>query len=176
MAQAAELTELLASVSAESGDSLLSLTEESPVLLLFLRHFGCSFCRQTIEHIAVLDDELARREVRPVFVHLGPSEIAKAHFDYYGLGSVERIHDPQALLYRTPPFSLARTNVFSHFFQPKVLASWFMKGAIFKHGLGKIENDGEQMPGVFFLRDGAIVRSFVHKTIADVPDYLKLIG
>ena len=55
----------------ESGASLLELVEASPVLLIFLRHFGCSFCRQAISDVADLREELARRGVRPVFVHLG---------------------------------------------------------------------------------------------------------
>jgi len=31
------------------------------------------------------------------------------------------------------------------------------------------------MPGVFFLKDRHIVRGFRYETIADEPDYLKLI-
>ena len=35
--------------------SLLALVEASPVLLVFLRHFGCSFCRQAISDVADLE-------------------------------------------------------------------------------------------------------------------------
>ena len=66
-----EVVLALASVRTESGRSLLELVEASPVLLIFLRHFGCSFCRQAISDISELKDELERRGVRPVFVHLG---------------------------------------------------------------------------------------------------------
>src|ERR1700721_2645179 len=92
-----EAEQALASISTESGVSLLELTEASPVLLVFLRHFGCSFCRKAISDVAELAPELERRGVRPVFVHLGTAEIAKAHFDYYGLSDVERVNDPEAL-------------------------------------------------------------------------------
>ena len=165
--------DLLASTKAESGSTLLALAEASPVLLVFLRHFGCSFCRQTISQIGELRPELEARGVRPVFVHLGTPSIAQAHFSYYGLGEVERIHDPQAALYRHALFGLGRTRVLSHFFRPKVIAGW-LSGALFRHGIGKIQGDGEQMPGVFFMRGPQIVRRFVHKTIADQPDYLAL--
>src|SRR5258706_5268938 len=40
------------SIHTESGASLLALVEASPVLLGFLRHFGCSFCRQAISDVA----------------------------------------------------------------------------------------------------------------------------
>jgi hypothetical protein len=163
-------------VRTESGATLGALVGESPVLLVFLRHFGCTFCRQTIENIAALRHEFAERGVRVVFVHLGTESIAQAHFEHYGIHDVERVHDPQAELYQKAAFGLRRTSALSHFFNPKVLTAWFVKGVIYRHGFGKIENDAEQMPGVFFLRDGAIVRSFVHRTIADVPDYLGMIG
>jgi peroxiredoxin len=79
-----------ASIHTESGASLLELVEASPVLLIFLRHFGCSFCRQAISDVSDLREELARHGVRPVFVHLGTPERAKPFFDYYRIGDVER--------------------------------------------------------------------------------------
>ena len=39
-----------------------------------------------------------------------------------------------------------------------------------------IREDADQMPGVFFLKERKIVRAFRHRTIADEPDYLKLVG
>src|SRR6201994_1886404 len=100
----AALRAVLDRTRTESGATLLELADESPVLLVFLRHFGCSFCRKTISDVAGIMPELQQRGVRPVFVHMGPIEIARAHFEYYGLGGVERVHDPDAALYRTPVF------------------------------------------------------------------------
>jgi hypothetical protein len=168
-----EMQVLLAAVTTESGANLLALAEASPVLLVFLRHFGCAFCRKSISDIAGLQNELAARGVRPVFVHLGPLAIAKAHFDYYGLSDVERIHDPQAALYQAPVFGLARTSKWSHFLVAKVWKGG-LGGTRVKHGIGKL-GDADQMPGVFFVRDGKIARRFVHRTIADEPDYLGMV-
>jgi len=162
-------------MTTEAGTNLLALAEASPVLLIFLRHFGCSFCRQTISDISDLQGEMQQRGVRPVFVHLGTPAVARAHFDYYGLSDVERIHDPQARLYQDPVFGLSRVPVASQLFKPAVLVGW-LKGAIFKHGIGTIQGDGEQMPGVFFLRGPEIVREHVHRTIADQVDYRGLMA
>jgi hypothetical protein len=169
-----EMTAALASIRTESGASLLALTEESPVLLVFLRHFGCSFCRKAISDVAELRAELEKRGVRPVFVHLGPPELAKVYFDYYGLSDVERINDPGATVYRLPMFGLPRSNPVWQALNPVVWVGW-LKGAIFKHGIGKIEGDGHQMPGLFYLKGATIVRRFRYRTIADEPDYLKLV-
>lgn len=167
-----EVAAALASIRTESGASLLELAEGS---LVFLRHFGCSFCRKAISNVAELRGELGNRGVRPVFVHLGTPEIAKAHFDYYGLSEVERVNDPAAVVYQHPVFALGRKNPLGQAMNPVVWADW-LKGAIFKHGIGKIEGDGHQMPGIFYLVGPKIVRRFVYRTIADEPDYLKLIA
>ncbi len=170
-----EVATTFASIHAESGESLLALAEASPVLLVFLRHFGCSFCRQAISDVAELRGELDRRGVRPVFVHLGTPERAKPFFDYYGIGDVERISDPAAAVYQLPVFALPRMHPALTLLQPSVWMGW-LKGAIFKHGIGAIKEDGHQMQGIFFLKEPKIVRQFRYKTIADEPNYLKLIA
>ena len=113
--------------------------------------------------------------MRPVFVHLGSPERAKLHFDYYNLSDVERISNPQATLYQLPVFALSRGNPYLHFLNPTVWKGW-LNGAIYKYRIGMIKEDADQMPGVFFLKERKIVRAFRHRTIADEPDYLKLIG
>ena len=169
------VAEALASVETESGASLLALTEASPVLLVFLRHFGCAFCRQAISDVAELKGELDKRGIRPVFVHLGTPERAKPFFEYYGIGDVERVSDPEAKVYRNPAFAISRVSLGRILLQPSVWWGW-LKGAVFKHGIGAIKEDGEQMQAIFFLKDGEVVREFRYRTIADEPDYLKLIG
>ncbi|MBB5344017.1 peroxiredoxin [Edaphobacter lichenicola] len=175
MSSSDDVRPVLASIHTESGASLLALAEASPVLLIFLRHFGCAFCRQAISDVAEIRGELARRRVRPVFVHLGTPERAKPFFDYYGLGDVERVSDPEAKIYQNPVFQLARINPWLTLLQPSVWMGW-LKGAIFKHGIGAIKEDGHQKQGLFFLKGAKIVRQFRYRTIADEPDYLRLVG
>ena len=49
-------------------------------------------------------------------------------------------------------------------------------GAVRQHGIGMIREDADQMPAVFSLREREIAREYRYKTIADRPDYLKLIA
>jgi hypothetical protein len=169
------LADSLRNFRTETGRSLLDLVDESPVLLVFLRHFSCSFCAQALDRVSQVRPQLEVNRVRPVFVHLGTPDRARPYFDYYNLSEIERISDPGATLYQLPCFGLARTSPYSHFFNLTVLRGW-LKGALFKYGIGPIREDAYQMPGVFFLKDRRIVRSFRHRTIADEPDYLKLAG
>jgi hypothetical protein len=159
----------------EQALSLGDLLDESPILLVFLRHFSCAFCAQALDRVARVRSQVEAKGVRPVFVHLGSPERAKPYFDYYNLSDVERVSNPQATLYQLPEFGLSRINPYLHFLNLTVWKGW-LKGAMFKYGIGMIREDAEQMPGVFFLKHGKIVRAFRHRTIADEPDYLKLVG
>jgi hypothetical protein len=159
----------------ESARSLLDLVDESPVLLIFLRHFSCAFCAQALDRVSQVRAQIEAKGVRPVFVHLGSPDRAKPYFDYYHLSDVERISNPQATLYQLPFFALSRSNPYLHFFNLTVWKGW-LKGAMFKYGIGLIKEDADQMPGVFFLKDRRVIRAFRHRTIADEPDYLKLVG
>src|SRR5271154_1425379 len=133
--QATDLAAVLEQYRTESGRTLLDLVDESPVLLIFLRHFGCAFCRQTLDDVSKLRGAIEGQGVRPVFVHLGTPERAKPYFDYYHLSDLERVSDPEASLYTQPVFDLARKSAFSHFLIPKVWKAW-LRGAIRKHGFG----------------------------------------
>lgn len=168
------LVDSLREFHTETGRLLVDLMDESPVLLIFLRHFSCAFCAQTLDRVSKVRPQIQAAGVRPVFVHLGSPERAKPYFDYYNLSDVERISNPDATLYQLPAFALSRTNPFSHFLNLTVWKGW-LKGAMFKYGIGMIKEDAEQMPGVFFLKERTIARAFRHRTIADEPDYLKLI-
>ena len=171
----AEMAAVLEQYRTESGRSLLELLDESPLLLVFLRHFGCSFCRQTLEDVSKIRGTIEARGIRPVFVHLGSPERAKPYFDYYHLSDIERVSNPDASLYAQPVFSLTRKNVLSQLLIPRVWKGW-LQGALRNHGIGMIKEDADQMPGIFYLRDRAIVRAFRYRTIADEPDYLRLIA
>ena len=178
MLQATErlnLADSLREFHSETGRPLLDLVDESPVLLIFLRHFACTFCAQTLDRVSQVRPQIEAKGARPVVVHLGTPERAKPYFDYYHLSDVERISNPEATLYRLPVFALSRTNPYLHFLNPTVWRGW-LKGAMFKYGIGMIKEDAEQMPGVFFLKERKVVRAFRHRTIADEPDYLKLVG
>ncbi len=169
-----DLVDSLRAFRTETGRTLLEIVDESPVLLVFLRHFGCSFCAMALDRVSQLRSQIEIAGVRPVFVHLGSPQRAKPYFDYYHLSDVERISNPDATLYNLPAFALSRTNPYLQLFNLTVWKGW-LKGAMFKYGIGPIREDGYQMPGVFFLKERRIVRAFRHRDISDEPDYLKLI-
>jgi hypothetical protein len=119
-AERSNLADSLREFHTETGRSLLDLVDESPALRIFLRHFECAFCAQTLDRVSQVRSQIEAKGVRPVFVHLGSPERAKPYFDYYNLSDVERISSPEATLYQLPVFALSRTNLFSQLLNPTV--------------------------------------------------------
>ena len=154
------------------GLTLDELSRLSPVLLVFLRHMGCTFCREALADLAAARREIEREGARLVLVHMSDERYAERFFARYGLEDVQRISDPERTLYRA--FGLPRGR-FGDVLGPKVWWRGFQAGVLGRHGVGRLMGDGFQMPGVFLLFHGEIVRSYRHQSAADRPDYLALV-
>ncbi|MBM3756188.1 MAG: redoxin domain-containing protein, partial [Acidobacteria bacterium] len=53
----------------EDGIPLSRIVNNTPSLLVFLRHAGCPFCKQALADLAAAKPELDRRGVRIILVH-----------------------------------------------------------------------------------------------------------
>lgn len=152
--------------------SLDELSRLSPVLLVFLRHMGCTFCREALADLAAMRRRIEAEGARLVLVHMSGEEAASRFFARYGLDDVQRIGDPGRTLYRA--FGLPRGR-FGDVLGPKVWWRGFQAGVLGRHGVGPLMGDGFQMPGVFLLFHGEVIRSYRHQSAADRPDYLSLV-
>lgn len=91
--------------------------------------------------------------------------------DHYKLADAQFISDPEKKLYQA--FELKRGGL-NALVGPKNFIRGFKAAILDGHGAGKPVGDARQMGGVFLVSDGEIVRSFVHKTASDRPDYVSL--
>jgi peroxiredoxin len=169
------LTDALAMTRTNTGRTLLELSRTDAthrgVLIVFLRHLGCTFCREALHDVAKKRADIESRNVRIVLVHMAPSnDDAKTLFTKYNLADIPRVSDPYQSLYKA--FELQRGTP-SQLFGIKA----FLRGvpAFFKgHGVGRLVGDGFQMPGVFLVQDGVVAHAFRHNSVADRPDYCAL--
>ncbi|MCR9218541.1 MAG: SelL-related redox protein [Phycisphaerales bacterium] len=169
----------IANASTQSGESLKELSERSPVLVVFLRHLGCTFCREAVADIAKQRTKIEADGTQICFVYMPQTdkagsekpEVAERFFSKYGVGDVHRIADPDQHLYKA--FELRRGSL-RELFGLKVWWRGFLATVFGLHMVGKLVGDGFQMPGVFLLKNGRIERAFRHKTAADRPDYCEL--
>jgi len=154
------------------GVTLDELSGMSPVLLVFLRHAGCTFCREALADLAARRPEIEANGTRLVLVHMGSEQHGSRFFEKYGLESVPQISDPKKTLYRA--FGLRR-GALGDLFGPKVWLRGFEAAILGRHGVGRLVGDGFQMPGAFLLFHGEVVRSYRHQSAADRPDYMALV-
>ena len=153
------------------GKSLQQLSQEQPILLVFLRHFGCTFCREALADISNERAKIESMGTKIVFVHMTDTVIAERYFTRYNLENATHVCDPEQKFYRA--FGLLKGN-FNQLFG---LQSWirgFSAGVVSGHGIGPQLGDGFQMPGVFVIHKNIVLESFIHKLASDRPDYVEL--
>lgn len=154
-----------------TGQSILSISRNHPVMLVFLRHFGCTFCRAALAEISADLDRLQSNGTKVVFAHMSDESTARNYFNRYKLVDPYQIADPECRFYQA--FGLVKGN-FNQLFG---LNSWirgFSEGIVNGHGIGTQLGDGFQMPGVFLIQNGIIKDQYIHRLASDKPDYVKL--
>ena len=164
-----QLNEILDEMKAQDGTSLAVLSEKSPVLLVFLRHFGCMFCIEAMKDIAGRRKALETRGVLICMVHMADTVTAESYFREYGLAGITHISDPDCEYYSK--FGLIKGD-FGQLFGLRV---WLRTAELAIKDISnwrrKRIGDGFQMPGVFLLHKRSILAKFIHSQVSDRPDY-----
>lgn len=149
--------------------SLNDLSHQSPVLLVFLRHFGCTFCMEALSDLARDRERIQAGGTRIVLIHMSSNERATEVVRSYGLYGIDHVSDRSRRLYRA--FGFTR-GTFGQVLGPSVW--WRALHAMIRggHGVGELEGDGFQMPGLVLISEGRVVRRFAHRTAGQRPDYV----
>ena len=129
--------------------SLRALSRLGSVLALCAPAMGSHRCRVFLKWLAAHRDRIEGRRLRIVVVHTGTEEQARAETELYDLQYLARIADPERALYRR--FGLGETK-------PGLLAR-------------AVGREPEPLPGVFMLRDGAVVKEWRASKPDEWPDF-----
>jgi peroxiredoxin len=163
-------SDVLASATTQSGENLADLSRRAPALVVFLRHAGCPFCRQALADLAEKRAAISAAGAQIVLVHMQADPDAAGLFVRYGLDDLARISDPGQRLYRA--FQLPRGSL-AQVTGPRVWGAG-LKSLLSGNLPGIPAADVLQMPGVFLVHEGHVLRSFRNATSADRPDYVEL--
>lgn len=163
--------EALRTVESHRGATLGELSDDGPVLVLFLRHAGCTFCREAMGDLASQRKAIEDAGVSLAIVHLDDPAHGAALARSYDLDDVHRFTDPACKLYEA--FSLQRGR-FLQLLGPTVALRAWPAVILGGHGFGRMRGDGFRMPGVFVLKNREIVAEYRHRTAADRPNYAAL--
>lgn len=164
---------LMESMTTNGGKTVAEISKEKPVLLVFLRHFGCLFCREALKDLSAKREEFSDKNINLIFVHMAEEDVAQQYFEDFGLTGVDHISDPECKYYSR--FGLVK-GTYSQLFGFK---NWIRGVELTTKGIPfslKQIGDGFQMPGIFMIRNQKVEGSFIHKSAADRPDYESIIS
>jgi len=147
-----------------NGVTLAEASEDRELVLVFLRHFGCTFTRQILKGLEDTHQRARSRNAELVLVHMLKTGDEIRYLAKHS--DIARIADPQCRLYRA--FGLGKGSLIE-LASPRVL--WLALVSIFKGcGVGHLAGDGRQMPGAFLFHRGKIIASQRAKSASDLPN------
>ncbi len=159
-------------LKSQTGENLYDLSIDKPQLLVFLRHTGCTFCREAVADLSKQRNAIEEAGAGIVLVHVGEEAKVAEFLKGYGLDDLVRFCDPRCQLYRQ--FGLEQGN-FRQLFGLRVWLRGFRAGIVDRHGIGTIAGNPLQMPGAFVVHCGRFLRGYQHEAASDRPDYLAII-
>lgn len=168
-----EVRALALKVPTSTGESVLELAQRRPILLFFMRHDGCPFCRESLARIAKLRRQIEAGGTSLALVHMSSRAHARRLLSRFGLEDVPAISDPRRSLYRA--FGLRRGSlrqVAGPALWPSGIPLVLRRG----QSLSRKGGDLFQLSGLFLVFQGQVVRSFFHRNAGDMPDFLSFAG
>ena len=165
------LDQALRTVSMPDGTSLFDRSFESPLMLVCVRHLGCTFCREMLADLSQQQGQIAKAGLTPVVVSMGTSDQAAPLMASMGLSHVAHVSDPQRRLYRALELPFGS---FAQLFGWKTVWRAVMEGVLLRFGLGRMVGNGLQLSGTFVVRNGAIEQAHRHLSSAERADFCYL--
>ena len=155
----------------QHGRSLAQLSNETPILLVALRHFGCTFCRETLAQLAQDRAVIEGRGVSIALLHPADSASAAPHIARAGLADLPAFADPDRLLSRA--LGIGRGSFLALLGPKNILRGIpaFFAG----HGFGYPVGDPLQMPAAFVVHRGRVVRHHHHAYAGERLDIRSLL-
>lgn len=163
----------LAAFSSTQGKTLSELSEEHPVLIVFLRHGGCPFCRQVLAQLQTLSEQIAERNLQLAIVHMMDHVQANKLLSRYQLQNVHCFSDPDRKLYEL--FQVKRGNL-AETIGPSIWWSGFKTTVLSGYLPGIPGKDIQQLGAALIFDKGKVVASHISENSADLPDWDQLLA
>lgn len=136
------------------GQSFAELSAAAPVLLVFLRHLQCPFCRSMLREISLRRRDIEAKGMKIAIVHMAREQEARKLFAFFNLEDIPRFADQSRELYRLA--GLRNLKLRSLFNRKHIREGWQatreLRGAPQARGGSLL-----QMPGVFLIDQGHVV-------------------
>ena len=90
-----------------TGESVANLVAQSPILLVFLRHLGCVFCKEALSDLKRMKDKISELGTKIVLVHMADNQEAALFFKQYKVEGIHHVSDTNSEFYSS---SFTRTK------------------------------------------------------------------
>jgi len=153
-----------------AGSTLGGVIGTQPTLLVFLRHFGCIFCRETVADLKAITAENPDYP-QVIFFYQGTPEEGDAFFSHIW-PEARAVSDIPKTFYDA--FGIQRGGM-REMFGPAVWACG-VRATAKGHTIGLKTGDPWTMPGVFLIHDGQILWQHDFKHAGDHPDFREIMS
>ena len=153
---------------AVSGRSLQEITDAKPTLIVFLRHSGCTFCREALADLHARLGEIESRGSQLAIVYQESPEGMRPLLEKYGMESIEQFSDPERRIYSAFKLQLGSLG---QLFNIRTFVRGFKAAITSRHGFGSPTSNVYQLPGAFLVHRGKVLREFRAAAASDRPDY-----
>lgn len=162
------LEQALQTATLSNHQNLFDLSFESPLLLVCVRHFGCTYCRETLSDLSRQLPSVKQAGLHPVVVHMGSNSQANELMKQFGMPDVATVSDPDRRLFRALEIPF---GTLSQLISVKTFWRALVEGVVFRFGFGRFVGNGLQLSGAFIIRNGRIVRALRHESPAERTDF-----
>ena len=169
-AEGLTLEQALRTATLPNDQNLFDLSFQTPLLLVCVRHFGCTYCRETLADLSKQLPLIEQRGLRPVVIHMGSPEQADSYMNQFGLPNVATISDPDRRLFRTLELPF---GTLGQLISVKTFWRALIEGVVFRFGFGGFVGHGLQLSGAFIIRNGRIEQALRHESPAERTDFTK---
>lgn len=167
------LQQTLSEFPSSQGNTLNELSENRRVLVVFLRHGGCPFCRQVLAQLQSLSERLRQNHLQLAIVHMMDHKQADKLLAQYQLQNIPHFSDPDRILYEL--FQVKRGGL-SQTFGPAIWWTGFKTTILAGHLPGIPGKDLQQLGAALILDKGQVVASHFSQNSADLPDWDQLLA
>ncbi len=140
---------------------------DEPVLLIFLRFFGCIFCRETTSDLRAMSEEQAEFP-KVIFVSEAKQIEVRAFLRRYW-PMAHAISDPQGVLYQA--FGVGKSVLKN--FSPGVFRG-ARRAREKGNEPGPLDGNVFRLPGAFLVHRGEVIWSHKYKHSGEQPDFSHL--
>lgn len=148
------------------GSTLREILGGRLTLLVFLRHFGCVFCREVVRDLRKMS-ESDPRFANVLFFFNDTVEAGSKFFAEFW-PEARAVADRERRFYDA--FGLSRGSVISVMLDPRIWARG-IEAIRKRNAVGVPRGDTLTLPGFFLVRENVIVASYRSRYSADHPDF-----